>query len=46
MGARFVPDMEEGKLQEMIATIRSGQQGKVMDVTDEESGERVEIFVE
>ncbi len=46
MGARFVPDMEEGKLQEMIAAIRSGQQGKVIDVTDEESGERVEIFVE
>lgn len=46
MGARFVPDMEEGKLQEMIASIRSGQQGKVIDVTDEESGERVEIFVE
>ena len=46
MGARFVPDMEEGKLQEMIAAVRSGQQGKVIDVTDDESGERVEIFVE
>ena len=46
MGARFVPDMEEGQFQEMIAAIRSGQQGKVIDVTDEESGERVEIFVE
>jgi hypothetical protein len=46
MGARFVPDMEEGKLQEMMVAIRSGQQGKVIDVTDEESGERVEIFVE
>ncbi|GJM41711.1 MAG: hypothetical protein DHS20C20_19930 [Ardenticatenaceae bacterium] len=46
MGARFVPDMEDGKLQEMMAAIRSGQQGKVIDVTDEESGERVEIFVE
>jgi len=46
MGARFVPDMEGENLQEMIAAIRSGQQGKVMDVTDEESGERVEIFVE
>lgn len=46
MGARFVPEMEEGKLQEMISAIRSGQQGKVIDITDEESGERVEIFVE
>ncbi|MCA9899702.1 MAG: hypothetical protein KC433_16035 [Anaerolineales bacterium] len=46
MGARFVPDMEDGKLQELLAAVRSGQQGKVIDVTDEESGERVEIFVE
>ena len=46
MGARFVPDMEDGQLQEMMTAIRSGQQGKVIDVTDEESGERVEIFVE
>ncbi len=46
MGARFVPDMEDGKLQELLVAVRSGQQGKVIDVTDEESGERVEIFVE
>ena len=46
MGARFVPDMEDGQLQEVMTAIRSGQQGKVIDVTDEESGERVEIFVE
>jgi hypothetical protein len=38
--------MEDGQLQELMAAIRSGQQGKVIDVTDEESGERVEIFVE
>lgn len=46
MGARFVPDMEEGQLQELMTAVRSGQQGKVIDVMDEESGERVEIFVE
>lgn len=46
MGARFVPDMEDGKLQELLTAVRSGQQGKVIDVTDEETGERVEIFVE
>lgn len=46
MGARFVPDMEEGQLQQLLAAVRSGQQGKVIDVMDEESGERVEIFVE
>jgi hypothetical protein len=26
--------------------IRSGAHGKVVDITDDESGERVEIFVE
>ncbi|MCP4418719.1 MAG: hypothetical protein GY805_19045 [Chloroflexi bacterium] len=46
MGARFVPDMEDGQLHEVMAAVRSGKQGKVIDVTDEESGERVEIFVE
>ena len=29
-----------------LDAIQSGQHGKIMDVTDEEDGERVEIFVE
>jgi len=31
---------------ELMEAIRSGQQGKILDVTDDEDGERVEIFVE
>jgi hypothetical protein len=46
MGARFAPEMEDMDFDEVMEAIRSGQQGKIMDVTDEESGERVEIFVE
>jgi hypothetical protein len=46
MGARFAPQMEGSEYQTIIDAIKSGQQGKVMDVTDDESGERVEIFVE
>lgn len=46
MGARFAPEVEDVNFDEIMEAVRSGQQGKIMDVTDEESGERVEIFVE
>lgn len=46
MGARFAPEMEGINFDELSEAIRSGAQGKVMDVVDNEEGERVEIFVE
>lgn len=46
MGARFAPEVEGVDYNEILEAIRSGQQGKILDVTDEEDGERVEIFVE
>ena len=46
MGARFAPEVEGVNYDEIMDAIQSGQQGKIMDVTDEEDGERVEIFVE
>jgi hypothetical protein len=46
MGARFAPDMEGVNFEELTEAVRSGASGKVMDVIDEEEGERVEIFVE
>ncbi len=46
MGARFAPEMNGMEYEQIMEAIKSGQQGKVMDVTDDESGERVEIFVE
>ena len=46
MGARFAPEMEGFDFEELTEVVRSGASGKVMDVIDEEEGERVEIFVE
>jgi hypothetical protein len=46
MGARFAPEMEGVDYDDLMSAIRSGQQGKVIDITDNEDGERVEIFVE
>lgn len=46
MGARFAPEMEGVNFEQLMEAVRSGQQGKVLDVTDAEGGERVEIFVE
>jgi hypothetical protein len=38
--------MEGVDYNEIVSAIRSGQQGKIFDATNEEDGERVEIFVE
>lgn len=46
MGARFAPEIEGHRLEELLEAVKYGQLGKVIDVTDEEDGERVEIFVE
>ena len=46
MGARFAPEMEGVDFEELTEAVQSGASGKVMDVIDEEEGERVEIFVE
>lgn len=46
MGARFAPELEGMDLRELTDMIRSGATGKLMEVEDEEDGERVEIFVE
>ena len=46
MGARFSPELEGMDFEEISEIVKAGGQGKVMDVIDEEEGERVEIFVE
>jgi hypothetical protein len=46
MGARFAPDVEGFDFNQLLAAIKSGQQGKVVDVLNNEEGERIEIFVE
>jgi hypothetical protein len=46
MGARFAPNVEGANYDEMVQAIKSGASGKIIDVTDDQDGERVEIFVE
>jgi hypothetical protein len=49
MGAKFVPELEEmdaSQIMEAIEAIKSGAHGKIVDVQDDEEGERVEVFIE
>jgi hypothetical protein len=46
VGARFAPEMQGISIEEISEMIRSGAQGRIVDVEDVEGGERVEIFVE
>jgi hypothetical protein len=46
MGARFAPELTDLDLGEIMEQIKSGAQGKIIEVEDSEDGERVEIFVE
>ena len=47
MGARFVPDAEaESMMEDLAEALKQGLTGKIVDVIDEEEGQRVEVFVE
>ena len=46
MGARFVPDMEGIEFEELSDALRGGMTGKIIDVVDEDEGQRVEIYFE
>jgi len=46
MGARFAPELEDLDFKDIIEQIKSGAQGKIVEVEDTEGGERVEIYVE
>ena len=47
MGAKFAPAGLEGlDMNQIMTAIKSGGEGKVVDVEDEEGGEHVEVFVE
>ncbi|MBP9657205.1 MAG: hypothetical protein KBD86_05245 [Candidatus Promineofilum sp.] len=42
MGAWFAPEIEGERLEGILDAVRSSQLGTVMDITDEEDGERVQ----
>lgn len=46
MGARFAPEVDGLNFDEVIAAIKGGAHGRIVDMTDESEGERVEIYVE
>jgi hypothetical protein len=46
LGARFSPQTEDLDWEELITAIKEGASGKIVDVEDDEGGEKVEIFVE
>jgi len=47
MGAKFSPVGLEGfNLNQIMAAVKAGDIGKIIDVEDEEDGEHVEIYVE
>lgn len=46
MGARFAPGLQQDQMQMVAEALRAGATGKILEATDEENGELVEIFVE
>jgi len=46
MGARFVPDVDQGDMNSIRQAIKEGVRGKILDVEDLEDGERVEISID
>jgi len=46
IGAHFAPEVEGVDMYNVMDALRAGVTGKIIDVTDEEDGEHVEIYVE
>lgn len=46
IGAHFAPEVEGVDMSNVMEALRSGVTGRIIDVTDDEDGEHVEIFVE
>ncbi|HEY5159136.1 MAG TPA: hypothetical protein VII93_14335 [Anaerolineales bacterium] len=46
IGAHFAPEIDGVNMDQILEALRTGMTGKIIDVTDDEDGEHVEIFVE
>lgn len=46
IAGKFAPETDMLEVQQIVEAIRSGAQGKIIDVMDEEDGDHVEIYVE
>jgi lysophospholipase L1-like esterase len=46
IGAHFAPEIDGVNMDQLMEALRSGVTGKIIDVTNDEDGEHVEIYVE
>ena len=46
LGAQFAPEVADFDIEELLAAIEEGAEGKLIEVEDAEDGERVEIWLE
>lgn len=46
IGSQYAPELRDLDLETLLTEVRSGASGKIVEVTDEEDGEHVEIFIE
>jgi len=46
IGAQFAPEVGDLDMEQLSEMLRTGVEGKIVDVIDEEDGEHVEIFIE
>ncbi len=47
MGSKFAPEAMQGlDVDQLLAALKSGSEGKIVDVEDEEKGEHVEVYIE
>lgn len=46
IGAQFAPEVSDVNMNQLREVLRSGMDGKIIDVIDDEDGEHVEIYVE
>ena len=46
MGARFSPEVDNLDWPEVLSAIQEGASGKIVEVEDEDGGERIEVYVE
>ncbi len=46
LGARFSSEVEGLDMDRLMAIVRAGETGQIVDVYDEDDGEQVEVFIE
>ena len=46
LGARLVPQLSDGAIEDLLRAIESGASGRLLDLHDLEKSERIEIFVD